>query len=222
MSATRGHSARPARRDSGPSTSRTRSRRPSAGRLRRLEPAARPDRRGRDLRPAEGRDAGRRRRTSTSASAAWADAARGRDRSPRTRHARRRGGRRRRLRAARDPGRVRRLRPPPGRRPRDGGDRLRRPPGARPTWSSPARAGSTPRPAFGKTALGVARRAATAGVPCIAVGGGVEPDGIEALAAVGAIAVPVTERPMTVEEAMAAGVAPVERCGERLARLVSL
>ena len=75
---------------------------------------------------------------------------------------------------------------------------------------------------FGKTALGVARRAETAGIPCIAVGGGVELDGILALAAVGAIAVPVTERPMSVEEAMAAGVAPVERCGERLARLVRL
>ena len=75
---------------------------------------------------------------------------------------------------------------------------------------------------FGKTALGVARRAAAAGVPCIAVGGGVELDGIEALAAVGAIAVPVTERPTTIEAAMAAGVAPVERCGERLARLVGL
>ena len=76
--------------------------------------------------------------------------------------------------------------------------------------------------AFGKTALGVARRAAAAGVGCIAVGGGVEPDGIAALAAVGAIAVPVTERPQSVEEAMAAGTAPLERCGERLARLVGI
>ena len=76
--------------------------------------------------------------------------------------------------------------------------------------------------AFGKTALGVARRAAAAGVPCVAVGGGVEPEGIEALAAVGAVAVPVTERPQSVEDAMAAGPAPVERCGERLARLVGL
>jgi glycerate kinase len=75
---------------------------------------------------------------------------------------------------------------------------------------------------FGKTALGVAQRAAAAGVPCIAVGGGVEPEGIAALAAVGAVAVPVVERPQTVEEAMAAGVAPLERCGERIARLVSL
>ncbi len=76
--------------------------------------------------------------------------------------------------------------------------------------------------AFGKTALGVARRAQAAGVPCIAIGGGVLPEGIDALAAVGAIAVPVTERPMTVEEAMAAGWEPIERCGERLARLATV
>ncbi|HEX5149120.1 MAG TPA: glycerate kinase [Candidatus Limnocylindrales bacterium] len=76
--------------------------------------------------------------------------------------------------------------------------------------------------AFGKTALGVARRAAAAGVPCLAVGGGVEPEGIEALAAIGAVAVPVSERPQSVEAAMSAGSAPVERCGERLARLVSV
>lgn len=75
---------------------------------------------------------------------------------------------------------------------------------------------------FGKTALGVARRAQNAGVPCIAVAGGVEPEGIAALAAVGAVAVPVVERPQSVEEAMAAGVAPLIRCGERIARLVTL
>ena len=74
--------------------------------------------------------------------------------------------------------------------------------------------------AFGKTALGVARRAQAAGVPCIAVGGGVEVEGIDALAAVGTIAVPVAERPQTVAEAMAAGVEPLIRCGERLASLV--
>lgn len=76
--------------------------------------------------------------------------------------------------------------------------------------------------AYGKTALGVARRASEAGVPCIAVGGGVTTEGIEALAAVGAIAVPVVERPMTAEEAMSAGIDPLIRCGERLARLVSI
>ncbi len=76
--------------------------------------------------------------------------------------------------------------------------------------------------AFGKTALGVAKRAQSAGVPCIAVGGGVEPEGIDALAAVGAVAVPVVERPQTVEAAMAAGIDPLVRCGERLARLVTV
>ena len=76
--------------------------------------------------------------------------------------------------------------------------------------------------AFGKTALGVASRAQAASVGCVAVGGGVEPEGIDALAAVGAVAVPATERPQTVEEAMAGGTAPLERCGERLARLVDV
>ena len=75
---------------------------------------------------------------------------------------------------------------------------------------------------FGKTALGVAGMARAAGVPCVAVGGGVELEGIAALAAVGAVAVPVVERPQSVEQAMAAGTASLERCGERLARLVGL
>jgi glycerate kinase len=76
--------------------------------------------------------------------------------------------------------------------------------------------------AFGKTALGVARRAAAAGVACIAVGGGVEADGIEALRPLGAVVVPVVERPQSVVEAMAAGRPPLERCGERIAQLVDL
>ena len=75
--------------------------------------------------------------------------------------------------------------------------------------------------AFGKTALGVAQLAKAAGVACIAVGGGVTAEGIEALAGL-AIVVPVTEEPISLEAAMAAGTAPIERCGERLARLVSL
>ncbi len=75
--------------------------------------------------------------------------------------------------------------------------------------------------AFGKTALGVARRAHGRGVPCIAVAGGVTPEGGAALGDL-AVAVPVVEWPQNIEEAMAAGTAPLERCGERLARLVSL
>jgi glycerate 2-kinase len=75
---------------------------------------------------------------------------------------------------------------------------------------------------FGKTALGVARRAQAAGVPCVAVGGGVEVEGIQALAAVAAVAVPVVERPQTIEEAMGTGTGPLERAGERVARLTSM
>jgi glycerate kinase len=75
--------------------------------------------------------------------------------------------------------------------------------------------------AFGKTALGVAKLAREAGVACIAVGGGVEPEGEAALWEVGAIAVGVSEQPMSLEDAIAAGTAPLERCGRRLARLLS-
>jgi glycerate kinase len=74
--------------------------------------------------------------------------------------------------------------------------------------------------AFGKTALGVAQRAQAARTPCLAVGGGVTPEGIAALATVGAIAVPVAEGPQSIEAAMAAGPGPLERCGERLAGLL--
>ena len=42
----------------------------------------------------------------------------------------------------------------------------------------------------------------------------------DAMATVGAVAVPVTETPQSVEEAMTAGPGPLERCGERLARLL--
>jgi glycerate kinase len=76
--------------------------------------------------------------------------------------------------------------------------------------------------AFGKTAQGVAIRARGAGVPCICFGGGVELAGIEALAALGAIVVPVIERPMSVAQAMAAGTGPLVRASERAARLVTL
>jgi glycerate kinase len=76
--------------------------------------------------------------------------------------------------------------------------------------------------AHGKTALGVARRARQAGRPCIAFGGAVTPEGIAALGAVDCTAVPVSEGPGTVEAAIAAGIVPVERAAERVARLVGL
>ncbi len=76
--------------------------------------------------------------------------------------------------------------------------------------------------AFGKTAMGVARRARAAGKACICFGGGVLVEGIAALAEERAIVVPVIERPMSIEEAMAAGPEPVARAAERVARLISL
>ena len=76
--------------------------------------------------------------------------------------------------------------------------------------------------AFGKTALGVARRAHAHGLPSIAVGGGVTPEGAAALAPLGCIAVAVVERPQSVEEAMGAGPQPLIRCAERIGRLVGL
>ena len=75
---------------------------------------------------------------------------------------------------------------------------------------------------FGKTAQGVALRAHAAGRPCICFGGGATPEGIAALAAAGAITVPAVEQPMSLEQAIAAGPAPLVRAAERAARLVSL
>ncbi|MEO5966267.1 MAG: glycerate kinase [Candidatus Limnocylindrales bacterium] len=74
--------------------------------------------------------------------------------------------------------------------------------------------------AYGKTALGVARRALAAGVPCIAVGGSVTPEGAAALASVGARAVPASDPPLRLEVAIAAGAAPLVACGERLGAAV--
>lgn len=76
--------------------------------------------------------------------------------------------------------------------------------------------------AFGKTGLGVARRAAAARVPCVAVGGGVTAAGIETMRAVDAVVVPVVEAPMSVEQAIALGAAPIASAGERIAALVSI
>ncbi len=76
--------------------------------------------------------------------------------------------------------------------------------------------------AFGKTAHGVARRAGEAGVPCVAIAGSVEPDGLDALRPLGAVLVPACEDHHGLEAAIAAGTAPIERAAERIARLVSL
>jgi glycerate kinase len=71
--------------------------------------------------------------------------------------------------------------------------------------------------AFGKTAMGVARRAQAAGVRCLAIGGSVTSEGREALAAVLAEAVAVHEAPITLDLAIAAGVEPIAVCAGRLA-----
>ena len=76
--------------------------------------------------------------------------------------------------------------------------------------------------AYGKTALGVARRAAAADVPCLAIGGGVTPEGAAALAEAGTLAVPVLDRPMTLEDAMSQAGPLVAAAGERLALMVEL
>ncbi len=74
--------------------------------------------------------------------------------------------------------------------------------------------------AFGKTALGVARRAGAAGIPCVAVGGSVTAEGAAVLAREGAACLPVLDRPIELREAMAEAAALVSAAGERLARLV--
>ncbi len=75
--------------------------------------------------------------------------------------------------------------------------------------------------AFGKTALGVARLARLSRVRCIAVGGGVDPEGVAALEPLGVQVVPVWEHPVPLAEAMAAGEAPLIACGQRLARAIA-
>ena len=77
--------------------------------------------------------------------------------------------------------------------------------------------------AFGKTALGVARRAHAAGVRLHLLRWRREPEGIAALAPLGAVVVPVIGAyRMTLAEAMTAGPAPVVRAAEACARLLSL
>jgi glycerate kinase len=76
--------------------------------------------------------------------------------------------------------------------------------------------------AYGKTAMGVVERARSAGVPAICFGGGVTAEGDAFMAGLGVPTVGVTERPMALDEVVAAGTAPIARAAERAARLVSL
>jgi len=74
--------------------------------------------------------------------------------------------------------------------------------------------------AFGKTALGVAWRAAALGSRA-SPSGRVEPEGSRPGSGRRDRG-PGSRAPQSVEEAMAAGAAPLERCGERLARLIGV
>ena len=76
--------------------------------------------------------------------------------------------------------------------------------------------------AYGKTALGVAERASAAGVPTICFGGGVTPEGAAFMHGRGVITMAITEQPMSLAEAIAAGTAPISRAAERAARLIDL
>ncbi|MGD8486692.1 MAG: glycerate kinase [Chloroflexota bacterium] len=75
---------------------------------------------------------------------------------------------------------------------------------------------------FGKTAMGVAERARSAGARTICFGGGVTPDGAEFMHGLGVVTMPVTEGPMTLEECLAAGTAPIARSAARAAGLIEL
>jgi glycerate kinase len=76
--------------------------------------------------------------------------------------------------------------------------------------------------AFGKTAMGVAQRAREAGARTICFGGGVTPEGAEFMHHMGVTTMPVTERPMTLEECLEAGTAPIARAAGRAAALVQI
>ena len=91
-----------------------------------------------------------------------------------------------------------------------------------PTWSSPARAGSTRRRRSARRRSawpGGQRRPASRASPSAAAstrkGSRRSPPSARSRSR-------STERPQSVEAAMAAGTAPVERCGERIARLASI
>ncbi len=76
--------------------------------------------------------------------------------------------------------------------------------------------------AYGKTTMGVAQAARAAGVPSICFGGGITPAGAEFMHRMGTVTMPVTERPMSLDECLAAGTAPIARAAARAAALVGL
>jgi glycerate kinase len=75
---------------------------------------------------------------------------------------------------------------------------------------------------YGKTAMGVAEHATANGARTICFGGGITPDGAEFMHSIGVVTMPVTERPMTLEEIVAAGTPPIARAAARAASLIDL
>jgi glycerate kinase len=76
--------------------------------------------------------------------------------------------------------------------------------------------------AYGKTAMGVSERARAAGVPSICFGGGVTAEGAEFMHDIGVITVPVIERPMNLDEVVAAGTRPLARAAGRVAAMLDI
>jgi len=76
--------------------------------------------------------------------------------------------------------------------------------------------------AYGKTAMGVSERALAAGVPSICFGGGVTAEGAEFMHDLGVITMPVIERPMSLDEVVAAGTRPLARAAGRAAAMLEM
>ncbi len=76
--------------------------------------------------------------------------------------------------------------------------------------------------AFGKTAMGVAERARDADVPCVCFAGGLTAEGLELMRRLGVVTIPVVERPMTLEQVVAEGTAPLSRAASRVADMLGL
>ena len=77
--------------------------------------------------------------------------------------------------------------------------------------------------ARGKVAAGVARRAKAAGIPVIALAGGIAPGAEERLREAGlTVALSLMEGPCSVEEAMRDGYCLLGRCAERVTRLLKM
>ena len=75
---------------------------------------------------------------------------------------------------------------------------------------------------YGKTAMGVAERAWEAGARTICFCGGVTDEGAEFMHGLGVVTMPVTERPMTLAECLAAGTPPISRAATRAAALIDM